>query len=179
MRTGAEIEKIYATALFELAIEEKSLGDIYKELNACAEIFRREPEFAKLLSSPNIPLTDKLKLIGKIFGDGGAIANLVCVMTRNRRIMRIDGVCAELNKLYNEKNNIAEMTVYTAVPLGKAERETLTAKLAEKSGKTVKLTEKTDPELIGGIVVRYNNKVMDGSVKAKLRKIAGEIKLAN
>lgn len=175
MQSGAEIGKVYATALYELATESNSLDGIYKELNDCAVVFKDNPELGKLLSAPNIPLKDKLEIIVKIFTDG-VIQNLVCVMTQNRRIMRISDVCNEFNKKYNEFKNIAEMTVYTVKPLEKTEREALVKKLSDKYGKTVKLTEKSDPDLIGGIVVRYGNKVMDGSVKAKLKKVANDIK---
>lgn len=178
MQSGAEIGKVYAAALYELATESSTLESIYKELNECAAIFKDNPELVKLFSAPNIPLKDKLDIVGKVFDDG-VIQNLICVMTRNRRITRINDVCIEFNKKYNEFKNIAEMTVYTVKPLEKTEREALIKKLSDKYGKTVKLTEKSDPDLIGGIVVRYGNKVMDGSVKAKLRKVASDIKQAN
>jgi len=75
--------------------------------------------------------------------------------------------------------NIAEMTVTTAIRLDDEAKEKLIAKLSEKSGKKVKIREKIDADLIGGIVVRYGNKVMDNSVKTKLKTIGEMFKSVN
>jgi len=174
-----EIGKIYSDALFELAKETKSVEQVYSLLNEYADIFIAEPDLTKLLAVPNITVSKKLDIVNKIFGEENLVSNLICLLTKKGRITRLESIRVSYNKKYNEMMNIAEMTVTTAVPLDKDTREKLIAKLEEKSGKKVKIREKIDKDLIGGVVVRYGNKVMDNSVRTKIKTLSDSIKSVN
>lgn len=171
-----EVGKLYAQALFELSTENNELDKVYNELNGYSDIFEQNPDLIKLLSAPTVSLDEKLEIVNKIFDDCGNVYSFLCILIEKGRITKLLSVRNEFNKLYNEKNNIAEMTVTTSVALKAELREKLLLKLEAKSGKKVKLTEKVDKDIIGGIIVRYGNTIMDNSIKGKLEAVAQELR---
>jgi F-type H+-transporting ATPase subunit delta len=174
-----KVGEVYAEALFELAKESNDIDGIYKTLNDYADIFSDNPDLMKLLAVPTIPVPKKIEIVNKVFPEENLVSNFICILVEKSRITGIENVRSEFNKKYNELNNIAEMTVYTVKPLDDDTRRKLTEKLADKYQKTIKLREKIDPELIGGIVVKYGNKVMDNSIRTKLKNIGKSMKTAN
>lgn len=81
------------------------------------------------------------------------------------------------NIRYNNYKNIAEMTVITSIPLKKELCDRLIKKLEEKSGKTVKLTQEVDPAIIGGLILKQGNTLIDNSVRGRLEAVAKQLKI--
>ena len=155
---AAEVAKLYADALFELFLEGGSEDRIHSDLNEFAGVFRDNPELNELLSAPLLTSEEKKDVVGKIFTDSG-------------RAGYFEEITEVFNKKYNEYKNIADVSVITSVPLNEALRTKLIAKLETKLNKTVVLKEKTDASIIDGIIVEYNNKRIDNSVRAGLESL--------
>lgn len=175
MSMTGDVGKIYADALFELGREDNTLDEIYKTLNECRNVFRANPDLLKLMSAPSISADEKTDILSKIFSDCGMIYNLLCILAEKNRSEYIASITETFNNLYNEYNNIAEMTVITCIPLDNSMRERLRAKLSAKFGKTVKFKEEIDRSIIGGIIVKYGNLQMDNSVRTKLESVRHEL----
>lgn len=172
------IEKVYSEAVFELACEEKQEDEIKKELDSLAVIFGDNPDFAKLLGTPAVAMGEKLDILEKTFkGKVSDITyNLLCVAAEKGRAAEIPAIAEDYRNRWNEKNNIAEVKVVTSEPLSDSLKAKLKAKLETVYNKKVVLDEAVDPSIMGGMVLRYGNTQIDGSVKSKLEALQKQIK---
>lgn len=169
--------KVYASAIFELCIENNSLNEIFEEMTDVNGIFSENEEYLKLLSSPLISEEDKHKALEEVFG--GKLSDMMydylCVLSDKRRIGHFSEIFEEFKSMYNKQNNILEVTVVTSEPMSDRIREKLVDKLGSVSGKTILLDEKVDKSLLGGIILRYENNEIDSSVKGKLDRLKKQI----
>ncbi len=172
-----DVGKIYADALFELCVESDSVETVHTELNQCCKVFNDNPELVKLLSSPVILNDEKKNVINSIFGNSGTVHDFICLVTDKKRISFFDKMTENFNIRYNNYKNIAEMTVITSIPLKKELCDRLIKKLEEKSGKTVKLTQEVDPAIIGGLILKQGNTLIDNSVRGRLEAVAKQLKI--
>lgn len=173
-------EKVYGEAFFELCLEEcpDKLTAILEELSALADIFGANPEFVKLMGTPTISAEEKLALVRDIIADGKVseyCGNLLCILAERSRFGCFGGIVKRFREMYNEHFKIAEITVTTSEPLSDELRGRITEKMSKVTGKTVTLRERIDPAIIGGVVIDYGSTRYDGSVKARLNAIKGEL----
>ncbi|MBQ9376115.1 MAG: ATP synthase F1 subunit delta [Ruminococcus sp.] len=171
------LEKVYASAIFELCIENNSLNEIFEEMTQVNSIFADNEDYLKLLSSPLISEDNKHKALSDVFGEkiSDMLFDYLCVLTDKRRIGYFSGIYNEFKSMYNKEKNLLEVNVVTAHPMSDKIKEKLVAKLEQVSGKTVLLEEKVDKSLLGGIILRYENNEIDSSVKGKLDKLKKQI----
>ena len=168
-----ELVREYGGALFELAYDEGVGEKILAETRAIKDFFGRDADYVRFLSSPNIPLDERIRAVGEAF-DGKVnkfISSFIKLMTE-RGYARFIGDClSEYERRYLEKNNISVVSVKSAVALTDAQKQALVANLSKKTGKNVELSCTVDPSLIGGISVYVDGKLYDGSVSAHIEKI--------
>lgn len=173
-------EKVYAQAFFELC-QEQAQGqekDILAELYALDEIFSNNPDLAKLMDAPTVPVEEKIALLREMISTGGICelcGNLLCVITEKGRFGCFGGIVRNFRALCSEFYKIAEITVTSSEPLTDALREKIKAKMSEITGKTVSIKEKTDPSIIGGVIIDYGSTRYDGSVKTRLNALKKEL----
>lgn len=174
---AGKLEKVYADALFELAIEEDNLDTVAEEIETVSVIIKDNSDFVKLLSAPTVSDTDKKAMISKAFEGRvcDTVFNFLNVLCDNGRIKYFSSISQEFKDMYNDKNGILEVNVTTTIPLTDNLREKLILKLEKISGKTIKLNEKTDTSIMGGIVLKYNNTQIDASVKKRLDNMRQQI----
>ncbi len=168
---ATELAKLYANALFELFLESDSDDNIHTQINEYDTVFRNNHDLVQLLSAPLLTSDEKQSIISKIFDDNGLMFDylrLICDKGRSEYFSEITEI---FNQKYNEYKNIADISVITSKPLSGDLKTKLIKKLENKLNKTVILNEKTDPEIIDGIIIEYNNKRLDSSVRAKLKNI--------
>ena len=172
------VEKVYSEALFELAKENNATEETEKELSAIVKIFGDEPDLYKVLSAPTISEGDKLGTVEKIFGGrvSDTTLDFICLLTKKGRINRLEGIASAYRSLWCEEAGILEVSVVSAVPLSDAQRKALSDKLSQKYGKKIIMTEKTDPDILGGVIVSFGDTMLDGSVRTKLKNLHGGMK---
>ncbi|WP_044976701.1 ATP synthase F1 subunit delta [Ruminococcus sp. HUN007] len=168
---AAEVAKLYADALYELFTEAGSDDKIHDQLNEFADVFRANPELTKLLAAPLLTSEEKISVVSKIFDDNGLVYDFLCLLCEKGRAAYFTEITEEFNRKYNEFKNIVDVTVTTSIPLTEELRGKLTDKLEKKLGKTVILREKTDESIIDGIIIDYNNKRIDNSVRFGLETL--------
>jgi F-type H+-transporting ATPase subunit delta len=175
---AGSVEKVYASALLEIAAEDGSMKELDEELDALSGIFSANPELTEALCAPTIDDDEKISLIKSIFE--GRISdislNLLCVLAEKKRSGCLPGIAQEFRNGYYDAAGIAEAEVTTAVPLKDGARDKLKAKLEKKFGKTVILKEKVDPSIIGGMIVTSGGSMMDGSVATRLENMHKQIR---
>jgi F-type H+-transporting ATPase subunit delta len=177
----ANVDKTYADALFTLLVEENSDKTVFdttlEQLNAVRSVMSDVPDFMKLLGTPTIEDSAKISLISETFEGkvSDKVYNFLRLLTVNKRITNFFGIYNAYRALYNEKFDIAEITVTSSMPLTDELRGKITAKMAKITGKTIQITEKVDKAIIGGVMIDYGNTRFDGSVKTRLSELKKEI----
>lgn len=172
-----KISQVYAKALFELGEESHRLDSFYEELKALEALFSENPDFLKLLWAPTITAEEKKQMLsttfeGKLDKD---IYNFLRLLCDNGRIDSFMAIYADFAQMYNEYKNILEVTAITSVALSQSLKQKLIAKLEQVSSKKITLIEKVDKSIMGGIVLSYNNTLIDNSVATKLEKMKSQI----
>lgn len=175
---AGSVENVYAQALLEIGREDGNLKELHEEIQALSGIFDENRDFARLLSSPSMTPDEKTKLLKSVFEGriSASALNFLCVLAEKNRCAYLGKIAAELKKGYYDDAGIAEVTVTTAVPLKDGARERLIEKLSRKYDKTIDLVEKTDPAIIGGMIVVCGDNMLDGSVRTKLENMQKQIR---
>lgn len=169
----AELKQEYARALFDLSKEENKEDVILADVRALKALVDGTPEYVKLMSAPNVKKEERTQLLDEAFR--GKIhpytLNFMKILVENGCFHFIGGCCDEFVKLYNEKNNIEVVTVFSPVALSDAQKERLKQNLSLRLKKTIELHEKIDESLIGGIRLSLDGEMIDGSIKSRLDEI--------
>ena len=170
------VQKIYANSLFQVALEQDSLENIFKELNEIDNIL--ENDYVKILSSPVMEKEVKHNLIKEAFGESlcSFTLNYLDLLIDNDRFDCIFTIKDEFNSLYNEHNGILEVEAIVASEMSWELKARLIARLEKETAKTIRLKTKVDPTILGGIKLQYNNTEVDASVKTKLEDIKQSIR---
>ena len=162
--------KRYAQAAFEIAVERDAFDAWARDLADLAEALA-EPQLAALLGNPRIPVSAKRQMLRDAMPEAADEAiNLATLLIIKSRLEALAGPIAEAyRRLLDEHRGILQVEVVTAVELETAQREGMIRQLAEATGKEVRLTPRVDEGLVGGMVIRVGDQVLDGSVRSKLR----------
>lgn len=172
------VSERYASVLFGTAMEDHLQAQIRDELNMLSAILTENSDYVKILSSPIVGLKEKHELAAHAFEGklNSYLLNLIYVMIDNNRFMHFFAVVTAYNRLCDRENNILRVTAVTAISLSAEMKEKLQAKLCTLSGKNVMLSNEVDESLIGGILLKYDNTEIDGSVKTQLDAIKKQIR---
>lgn len=172
------VEKEYSQALFTLACEENSAEKYYEELKLVREIFRKEPEYLTLLSSPNISKEEKLLALDGAFSEALSEYTLsfLKLLCERGHILKFDVCLSDYEKLYNLKCRTRVARVISSLELTAEEKKKITDALEKKWGVCVNLVCEVDESILGGIIIETEDTVIDGSLKTKLRDVKDVIK---
>jgi F-type H+-transporting ATPase subunit delta len=167
------IARPYAKAVFKLAQSHKRLPQWSEVLGFAASVVA-DPRVGALLTNPAISAE---QLVGLITDVGGArldeqARNLIATLAANRRLGYLPEIAARYEQLRADAERKVEVTVTSAVELSAAQKTHYVDALTKRLGREVRLTCHTDPSLLGGAVVRADDLVIDGSVRAGLTQLA-------
>ncbi len=160
----------YAEALYGLALEESVTGEVLQQLEALKDAFAAEPNFLRLLATPDLSKAERCRILDESF-EGKVhpyVLNTLKLMTQKGCIRHFGACAQQYRSIYNEANGIVEVLVTTAAELTDAQKEKLLEKLKTVIGKTVLLRCRIEPACVGGICLDYDGKRIDGTVKNRL-----------
>ena len=164
--------KEYGEALFELAMENGMSEEYGKALDTVAFVFDENPEYMEFLSSPSIPMTERIDAIEKAFFALPAhIVSFLSLLCERGRIREFTTCMEEYKALLDSSKQICVARVTSAVELMQEEKEKLRAKLEKKNAQSVILDCSVDESLLGGIIIEMDGKIMDGSVRRHLKEV--------
>lgn len=162
------VAKRYAKAAFELALEENELGKWLEEIESAAQVML-DPQVADVMQNVKVRRTDKQQLVTRLLPDlRPLVRNLVLLLVSKDRTSIIGDIAREYEKLVNDHRGVAIAEVTTAVPVDEGEKAILVERLSRMTGKRIVLQTRVDPEIVGGLVARIGDKVVDGSLKTRL-----------
>lgn len=168
-----EASKEYGTALFMLALETGTKKEYFDALEAVKAIFAENDGYLELLASPSIPTGERLSAIDEAFGEGFPehIVSFLKLMCEKGRISELYGALDEYFALYAESEKIIPAKITSAIELTDGEKSRLTERLEKTHSCKINPEYITDPSLIGGITVEIDGKILDGSIRHKLREV--------
>jgi len=170
----------YATALFELALEERALDAVKADLDRFDALVQESPDLARLVRSPMFSSAEQLNAIAAVLdraGIGGLAANFLKLAARNRRLFAVRDMIKAFRSLFARQRGEVSASLTVAEPPN--ERQLDTIKDALKSitgGKSVDLTVNIEPAIIGGLIVRLGSRMVDNSLRTKLNAMKHAMK---
>jgi F-type H+-transporting ATPase subunit delta len=165
----------YADAAFEIALRDKAVETWRKELDAAAAT-STAGELEHVLANPAIPLDQRVTVAEKVFASlSGPVRNLILLLVRRHRIEQLPRIAAEFRRLDDLRNGLTHATATSAAPLGADETKAISARLEELTGGPIALETAVDPSLLGGLVVRVGDRLIDGSVRGRLERLRNQL----
>jgi F-type H+-transporting ATPase subunit delta len=161
----------YAGALFDVAIKETDPEQAGRELTAFADLLAGHDELQKVLLNPAVPAAKKRDLVDQLLQrlqPSAPVAKLLLLMAERGRLELVSDLVAVYRERLMAHLNVISAEVTTAAPLPPADAERFQQRLAASTGRTVSMTTKVDPEIIGGVITRIGGTVYDGSVATQL-----------
>jgi F-type H+-transporting ATPase subunit delta len=164
----------YASALFELAHEQKAVPATAKALNAFQSAVDSSQDLQQLMQSPVFKAQDQLVAIEELAAKGrltGIALNFLKVMAQNRRLRAVPQAISAFNTLVAQSKGETTAEVTSAEPLSAKQVTDLKAALKSTIGSDVALTQSVDPTILGGLIVKVGSRMIDNSLRTKLNSL--------
>jgi F-type H+-transporting ATPase subunit delta len=176
MAGRATAARRYAEAAFQVAQRDGTLETWRAELDEAAAVTADE-QVERMLANPAVALETRLEMAQSIFGKvvSKPVLNLIGLMLRRGRIDQLTRVAAEFRRLDNARQGITLATATSAAPLSPEDVRALTARMEQFTGGRVELDLQVDPSLLGGLVVRVGDRLIDGSVRGRLERLRNQL----
>ena len=170
--------KRYAEAAYEIARERGTLEEWSAALSLMALVFA-DPQMTAMMDSARIAAVEKVRLVERTLEGIDPLAlNLARLLVTNGRTALAPQVAEAFQELVDEARGVAHALVTSAVPLSPSEQEAVASKLGEITGKRVDITTKVDESIIGGLVARIGDRLIDGSIRSKLQALKRQLQEA-
>jgi len=171
-----EIAVVYARSLFEVAKEQDALDEVRDQLNEFAEALESNREMGIFLFSPYFSTDEKKEGLERAVSDANPIfMNFLQALIERHRMPAIFRIRARYESLWDEENELLPVGVTSAVELDESTVENIGKRIGEQTGRKVELSSEVDPEILGGIVLRVGNFILDASIKNRLNQFRKQV----
>ena len=181
MNVSRAVARVYARALLDLAERSRTLARVVDDLHAVGELFERAETFRGFFLSPRIEPAAKKRALGAALGRriGREVLGLLHVLVDKRREPVLDNIVDEFDRFRDLREGRVHVHVATARPLEPFQRSEIAAGIEKRAGVSAEVHERVDPRLIGGIVVKVGDRVLDGSLRRRLERLRRELETAH
>lgn len=173
--TGSALARRYAAALFDVVERNGQTGRALADVTGIRDLVIGHPHLRKVLETPAIPVARKRAVLDAIVASVGGVceevSRLLGLLAERDRLSMLGDVATTFEVRVNEARRIMPAEVVSAVPLQPADRSAIEGALGRATGNDIRLTERVDPSLVGGIVARVGSLVFDGSVTRQLERL--------
>jgi ATP synthase F1 delta subunit len=171
-----EIAEVYARSLFEVAKEHDVLNRVHDELGEFAEALADNRTLQVFLFSPYFSSEEKREGVRKVVSDADErIVNFLALLAERHRMPALFRIRREFDALWAEENQLLPVTVTSAIELDEGLVEEIGKRIEEQTGRTVELSSQVDPDVLGGLMVRVGNMVLDDTVRNKLERLRKQV----
>lgn len=176
-RVTGGVPRVYAEAIFRIARERRAIDEVLEDLRAVRAAVRENPKFQALIEAPGGGAEAERAIRGA-FGDTVAepVLNLLLLLVRKRRQKSLAKIVDAFEAMVEEEKGERRVAVTTARPLDEGARSRLAEVLSRKTGTRIVLDTRVEPALLGGVLVRVGDTLIDGSLKAGLSRLARMMK---
>jgi ATP synthase F1 delta subunit len=171
-----EIAAVYARSLFEVAQEQDKLDGIREELGQFADALNDNRELQVFFFSPYFSTTEKEDGLDRaVSGADAVFINFLKLLIENHRMPVIFRVRREVDELWRKENKLLPVTVTSAVELDKDTVTQIGDRISEQTGQKVELSAIVEPDILGGLVVRVGNSILDASIRNRLEQLRKQV----
>jgi F-type H+-transporting ATPase subunit delta len=165
------IARRWARAIFDLGKETGNVAAVGRDLSSFANLYTDNEELSSVVDNPLVPDGTREAIVRELSEKMGLLEttrSALRLLARKRRFATLPEIARQLTRLTDEDANIVRAEVASAGPLTEAYLAKLHAELEKATGKKVVIAHKQDPTLLGGVVTRIGDQVIDGSIRARL-----------
>jgi F-type H+-transporting ATPase subunit delta len=171
-----EIAEVYARALFEVASEHGVLDRVHEELGQFADALDEDRDLQIFLFSPYFSSEEKKDGVARIVSDADEhFVNFLQLLAERHRMPLIFRVRRIVDAMWAEENRLLPVTVTSAVELDEGLLREIGERIEEQTGRRVELSSKVDPDVLGGLIVRVGNMVLDASIRNRLESLRKQV----
>jgi F-type H+-transporting ATPase subunit delta len=169
----SRIGRRYAQALFDAAKRVEAVRPVESDLDALASLYLNDVNFRELLILPNLSREEKVAKLESLFADRATALTLqvLRIVVEKGRESELPAIRDEYVKLRRSDEGVVYASVVSAAPLPPEQKDAVVSKVSGALGKSVEADFQVDPHLIGGVLVQYDNYVLDGSVRGALDRM--------
>jgi F-type H+-transporting ATPase subunit delta len=174
-----EIARIYATSLFEAAVDREKVDQIKAQLEQFADAATSDEELRLFLFSPYFSQSEKIDGLDRILSDvEPEFLNFLKLLAEKHRLPAIQRIRNQYQALWAEHNKLLPVTVTSAVTLPQETIDKIGSSVEQQTGRKVVLTGEVDESIIGGLVLRVGNMVLDASIHGRLERLRKQVTAA-
>ena len=171
-----ELAQVYARSLFEVAREQDKLDLLREQLGQFADALKENRELELFFFSPYFSTKEKQEALEKLLdGADERLTNFLDLLIENHRMPVIYRARREYERLWERENKLLPVVLTSAVELDDQTIKDLGDRIGERTGRTVTLTTRVEPDILGGIVVRVGNSILDASIRNRLEQLRTQV----
>ena len=171
-----EIAEVYARSLFEVATEQDKLDVVREQLGQFADALSETRELQTFFFSPYFSTEEKKDGLAKAVTDADpTVFNFLGVLLENHRMPVIFRIRREFDGLWEDAHKLLPVQITSAVELDPGIAQRIGDEIGRQTGRTVELTSTVDPEVLGGIVLRVGNSILDASIRTRLENLRKQV----
>jgi F-type H+-transporting ATPase subunit delta len=171
-----EIAQVYARSLFEVAKEQSKIDEIREQLGTFADALAEDHNLQVFFFSPYFSTKEKSEGLDKALdGADEVFTNFLKLLIENHRMPVVFRVRRAYEALWEDENQLLPVSVTSAVELDESTVSQIGDRIAGQTGRKVELSAQVDPDILGGIVVRVGNQVLDASVRNRLEQLRKQV----
>ncbi len=171
-----ELAQVYARSLFEVAREQNKLDVLREQLGQFADAMKQNRELELFFFSPYFSTKEKQEGLEKLLdGADEQLMNFLKLLIENHRMPVIYRLRREYERLWEQENRLLPVVLTSAVELDEQTVKDLGERIGQRTGNTVELTTRVEPDIIGGIVVRVGNSILDASIRNRLEQLRTQV----
>jgi F-type H+-transporting ATPase subunit delta len=171
-----EVAEVYARALFEVAVDQDKLDEIHEQLGQFADAVDQNRDLATFFFSPYFSSEEKKDALGRaVDGAEPAFMNFLQALVERHRMPVIFRIRTRFEQLWQEERKLLPVQITSAIKLDEAMVRGIGDQIGEQVGRTIELSSTVDPELLGGVVLRVGNVVLDASIRNRLEQLRKQV----
>ena len=173
------VDRVYARALFDAALDENRLEPVREQLQQLVEAEKSVPELRELLRNPQLDPRSKSAALEELLEGGeDLLRKFLLVLVSKGRAGQLEEISREFDRMVAEHEGVIHAELTTAVELSEDDAQELLQQIERASGRKVEATRSVDPNLIGGIVLQVGSHRLDASVRGRLERLRRELATA-
>jgi F-type H+-transporting ATPase subunit delta len=171
-----EIARVYARSLFEVAREQDTLDEVRDQIGQFADALADSRELQTFFFSPYFSTEEKKDGLGKALdGANETVENFLALLIENHRMPALFRIRRELDAMWRDVNQLLPVQVTSAVELDEAVTRQIGEEIGRQTGRKVELSSTVDPDVLGGIIVRVGNSILDASIRTRLERLRKQV----
>jgi F-type H+-transporting ATPase subunit delta len=171
-----EIAQVYARSLFEVAEERDRIDVVREQLGQFTDALAESRELELFFFSPYFSTEEKKEGLDKaVEGADEIVRNFLAVLIENHRMPALMRVRRDYERLWQEANQMLPVQVTSAVELDEAVTRQIGEEIGRQTGRKVELSTTVDPDVLGGIVLRVGNSILDASIRTRLERLRKQV----